>query len=99
VIELGGNITLNGFQDRDYAELIVVKKIVGRYARQITDTHPTFERLKVCLNVLPHADGSTKHTVQVSCVLKGTPIDAEASDRNLFIALDSGLKELVERLA
>ena len=31
-MELGGNIVLTGFSDRDFTEMIVVKKIVGQYA-------------------------------------------------------------------
>ena len=37
MIELGGNIVLNGFRDLEPPELVVVKKIVGTYARKFAD--------------------------------------------------------------
>lgn len=96
MIELGGNITLTGFQDRDYAELIVVKKIVGRYARQISDQHAAFEQLAVTLERTPQTDDAFE--MRASTVIKGNRVEAGSSEANLFIALDAALKELVGRL-
>ena len=46
-MQLGGNIQLVGFHDLDKSELIVVKKMVGQYARKFTDGIPGFSRLAV----------------------------------------------------
>jgi len=94
MIELGGNITLTGFQDRDYAELIVIKKIVGRYARQISDLHPGFERLVITLKPVQKTDSGSKFEIQARCALKGQQHAADVTERNLFIALDGALKRL-----
>jgi len=95
LIELGGNITLTGFQDRDYAELIVVKKIVGRYARQISDQHPGFESLAVTLKPV-HQNAFELHG---RCRVAGKSVEAEATERNLFVTLDLVLKRLAAQCA
>jgi len=92
MIQLGGNITLDGFQRRDYAELIVIKKIVGRYARQLSDSHAGFESLSIALT----SDEPVEITT--SATIKGKKTDAKAEDQNLFIALDAALKKLTTTL-
>ena len=94
MIELGGNITLDGFTGRDYAELIVVKKIVGRYARQMSDNHRDFDGLTVALQSATPG----KYAMSASCVMKGKEFSSEASAQNLFIALDAALKSLSKNL-
>ena len=89
MIELGGNITLDGFADRDYSELIVVKKIVGRYARQLSDAHKGFESLKVTLSVDAGA-----HTLLAECKVGGASKSFTGTAPNLFVALDTALKGL-----
>ncbi len=90
MIELGGNITLAGFTGRDYAELIIVKKIVGRYARQLSDAQHGFERLLITLKQALPGD----FQLEASCTINGTSFSATGSAQNLFVALDSTLKEL-----
>lgn len=94
MIELGGNITLTGFQDRDYAELIVVKKIVGRYARQISDKYEDLKQLAVTLKPV-HSQG---YEFQVRCLLGKKEVLATAIERNLFVALDLALKRVIEKI-
>lgn len=94
MIELGGNITLTGFQERDYAELIVIKKIVGRYARQISDYQPGFERLLITLKPVQRTNSGNKFEIEAHCVLKGEQHAANATEQNLFVALDGALKQL-----
>jgi ribosome-associated translation inhibitor RaiA len=93
MIELGGNITLHGFKDRDYAELIVVKKIVGRYARQISDQHQGMEALSVTLKA-----EKSGYTVEASCKAKGVEVHSADTQPNLFVALDGALKKVVQQL-
>jgi hypothetical protein len=95
MIELGGNITLTGFQERDYAELIVVKKIVGRYARQISDTHDAFEHLGVTFKGKNVTGGFDMH---VLAALNGDQFESSVSEKNLFVALDTALKQTVSKI-
>lgn len=94
MIELGGNITLSGFQDREFAELIVIKKIVGQYARKLHDTVPGFQSLSVNLNVLGHQ----QHEISIKAMVDGAPYNSAVTERNLFVALDSALKKIVEQI-
>lgn len=90
MIQLGGNITLEGFQERDYAELIIVKKIVGRYARELSDTQTTFQGLTVGL-----AQGGDGFTISAAILLGKERKEEIATASNLFVALDTALKGLL----
>lgn len=97
MIELGGNIVLKGFKERDYAELIVVKKLVGRYARQLTDHGKEIETLEVSLRV--HEKGAgTLFEIDAHLSANEGSYATSASDRNLFVCLDMALKKLTSQL-
>ncbi len=87
-IELGGNITLVGFSNREFTELVVVKKIVGQYARRCSDRLAGFESLKVALKDEGHG------TLEVTVHLRANGHDAigNGTSHNLFVALDEALK-------
>ena len=93
MIELGGYITLHGFKDRDYAELIVVKKIVGRYARQISDGHGGMDGLSITLK-----PESGSYTVEAICRIKEQETTSSDTQSNLFVALDGALKKIIQQL-
>ena len=84
-ITLGGGIELNGFKDIEPGMFIVIKKIVGSYTRTLSDKHKDFEKL--ILN-----KGSKE--IKAELKLKEKSFDASSKIDNLFIALDSVLKEL-----
>ncbi|RME31180.1 hypothetical protein D6789_03545 [Candidatus Woesearchaeota archaeon] len=97
MIELGGNIVLKGFKERDYAELIVVKKLVGRYARQLTDHGKEIKTLEVSLR--SHEKGaSSLFEIDAHISVGEGSFAASATDRNLFVCLDSALKKLTAQL-
>lgn len=84
-ITLGGGIELTGFKDIDAGMFIVIKKIVGSYTRTFSDNHKDFEKLSLII------DGKE---MKAELKLKKKSFDAKAKADNLFIALDSVLKEL-----
>ncbi len=90
-MELGGNIVLKGFGERDYAELIVVKKIVGRYARELVERGKEFSLLELVLH-----EGSP-FRMDARLIVTET-FSAEAADQNLFVCLDAALKKLSAQL-
>ena len=94
MMELGGNITLVGFKERDFAEIIVVKKLVGQYARRFHDNISGFEHLTVSLKTV----GTNKLELHAKCEVSGTAHNAEVTDRNLFVALDSVLKKVLAQI-
>ncbi|MFH1505439.1 MAG: hypothetical protein ABIE94_00405 [archaeon] len=97
-IELGGNIVLVGFKPLDYAEMIVIKKIVGNYARRFSDTHEGFEQLSLTLKEVHKTPKNQKYELHAKVMKEGKPFVSEVTDRNLFVALDSALKKVNEEL-
>lgn len=88
IIQLGGNIELVGFSILDPASLIVLKKIVGNYARTFSNKTPV-EKLSLSLN---KNDASVFLTAVLATTDKS--MTSEVSHKNLFIALDTALKKL-----
>jgi hypothetical protein len=87
VIELGGGIELRGFDNIDGGELVVVKKIVGQYARELNDNVDAYEALLV------ERSGEDEETVRAT--VNGSTT-CSASHANLFIALDTALQSVVD---
>jgi len=95
LIELGGNITLSGFSDLDHMELTVAKKIIGRYAREMSDDNADFENLIVTLKDVHKTATNQKYEIHGKLMLGGKPLTSEVTDRNLFVALDSSMKKII----
>lgn len=98
VIELGGNITLVGFKDLGYAELVVVKKVIGNYARKISDRHP-FDSLKLAVKPIHKTTNEiTKFELKIELAADGKHYHSEIVEHNIFIGLDKILKKIVTQL-
>ncbi len=87
-MELGGNIELINFDDIEPGKLVVVKKIVGNFTKKITDSGKAFERLVIDLI------DKEKNIVKGTLVVEGKEKTEEASDNNLFFALNNLLSKL-----
>jgi hypothetical protein len=85
MIQLGGNIELEGFEGVEPGKLVVIKKIVGSYTRKISDSTPGFEKITLYL------DQGTDTKVSVIVMVGGNETKHEESDKNLFFALDKAL--------
>ena len=95
-IELGGHITLVGFKELESGELIVVKKIVGSYARKMADSSQNFENLTVTLKTVHGTPRSEKYELHARLLDNGHLYTGETVDRNLFVALDNCLRRVIE---
>lgn len=94
MIELGGNITLVGFKEQGYAEMVVIKKLVGNYARKLSDGKPVNE-LRLTLKPIHHTDeNSSKFELKAKLDIDGKVYNSEVVEYNLFIGIDSILKKL-----
>lgn len=93
MIELGGNIVLAGFRERDPAELVVVKKLVGTYARRISEQTGVLDRLTVTMKPVHKQGDSEKFELHVKVEAGNRSESLETTDHNLFVALDSVLKK------
>lgn len=99
MLELGGNIKLVGFSDVDPAKLVVVKKLVGNYARKLSDHVSAFQELSVSLKEIHASEvssSSKKYELSGKVIFTGrTPITSEVVDYNLFFGLDKTLSKLL----
>jgi hypothetical protein len=93
-MELGGNIVLSGFREIPRAEFLVIKKIVGSYARKFSDHLEDYKSLSLYLKPVHRTEGSEKYEVHGKLLHKGDVNNIEVVDRNLFVAVDSVLKKL-----
>lgn len=89
---LGGNIELSGFKELDGGSMIVLKKIIGNYARKFSDQHGS-EKL-----TLQIARSNDAYSLTGSILIKGQTVSAEHSDTNLFYLVDTVLKKLENQL-
>ena len=92
-IKLGGNIELTGFSELDGGSMIILKKIVGSYARKFSDTLKDFEKLALELN-----QQGNELEINAKLIVGGKETSANAKGKNLFVALDSVLKELEKNI-
>jgi len=94
LIELGGKIQLSGFKDLDRSSMVILKKIVGNYARKFSGTCRNFEALQLHLKAIH----GSKFELHGKVIDNGTPHSSEVTDRNLFFVLDKTLKKLENSL-
>lgn len=84
-MELGGNIELEGFAEDDSGHLVIIKKIVGNFAKGLSESED-FDRLVIAAQ----GDGS----ISGKLVRNGRETTARSDEDNLYFALDDVLKQL-----
>jgi ribosome-associated translation inhibitor RaiA len=95
VLQLGGNIELSGFSSLEGGAMIVLKKIVGNYARKISDQSSNFERLSIHMKTV-HDNQFEMHAKVVN---NGKAINSSVTERNIFVAVDSALKKIMNEMS
>jgi len=93
-VELGGNIKLSGLKDLDRSEVIVIKKIVGTFARRFSEICDEFEELNINFKKFRKKEKSEMFELKAHVRDKGKQYDSKESGRNLFFVLDEALKKL-----
>jgi len=91
MIELGGNIKLKGFNDLDPATIIVVKKIVGNYTKQLTEKNPDFSELFLDLS-----KNEKNFNLNVNFSKKSGNLESDAEGPNLFFVISAALEGLTK---
>ncbi len=82
---LGGGIELIGFMVVDLPSMVIVKKMVGNYARKFADENEKFEKL-----VLTAEKEGKKIIAELT--IGGKTKKSDVEENNVFIALDKALK-------
>ena len=88
-VTLGSSIELSGFKDVDGATMIVVKKMVGSYVKNISEKAKKFKKINISLDTKDDSNFQLK----VTLVDGSKEIHAEDSSNNLFFGLDKVLKK------
>lgn len=85
---LGGNIELHGFHALDGGTMIVLKKIIGNYARRFSDQYGSE---KLTLRITP---GAGLFALNGTVRWKGNDVIVNHTDKNVFFLVDAVLKKL-----
>lgn len=85
-MELGGNIILNGFENLPSGELVIVKKIVGQFAKQLSENVNGFEGIEV-----EHTNFNNSTEIKTKLKISGEVKESSAKDKNIFIALSKSI--------
>ena len=97
-IKLGGNIQLTGFRAIDGSSMVVLKKIIGNYAKRISELTKRLEVLHVTLKSVHEREKSEKYEVHAKIIDDGKVYASEVTDRNLFVAVDIVLRKIVNEI-
>ena len=93
-IELGGNIKLTGFSDMDKGQMVVLKKIIGNYARRFSDRSETFGGLSITIKAVNETEAGAVYEICATLMDGEKQKDADCKETNIFIAVDSVLKKI-----
>ena len=99
VLSLGGNIELSGFRQVDRGAMVIVKKMVGSYAKTFSEKCKGFEKLAVYVKGIHEVEDTKKYELHATLFDSGKRHTAEKTDKNLFFALDSVMKKLEKMIA
>lgn len=94
-LELGGNIRLTGFRDFDPGSMVVVKKVIGNYARKFSNK---VEVQKLQITVKPVHGKDSLYEVHGKILTNQREYNAEITDHNLFFVLGKVMKKLEQQL-
>ncbi len=89
MIELGGNIRLEGFEDAEKGSLVIIKKIVGNYVRNMQQKHK-FKSLELMMK--------NKVNFSAKLELENKKIESKIENKNVFFGLNGVLKDVSEQL-
>ena len=98
ILQLGGSIELSGFNNIDGGKMIVLKKIIGNYARKIGDKTNKFEKLSINMKEVHSTEKNKIFETHAKVLDNGKAITSSVTDRNLFIAVDAALKHIDKQI-
>lgn len=91
---LGGNIELSGFSSFDRDTMIILKKVIGNYARQFSENCKDFQKLSLKTKLVHVKEKSEKYELHGMVIDGGKNYTCEITDRNLFFAVDKVFKKI-----
>ena len=99
IMQLGGSIELSGFRGIDGSSMVVLKKIVGNYAKRMSEIAEKFEKLSIIMKPVHETEKSELYEIHAKLLNNGKLVVSEVTERNLFVAVDSALKKIISELS
>lgn len=91
-IKLGNQIEIVGFNEVSRMEMEVLKKMIGNYAKVMSEKNTNFINLKITM-------AKEQENFNFIADMKADKdFNAEESGNNMFFTLDKTLKKIVEQL-
>lgn len=84
MIKLGGNIKLDGFDNIEHAKLVVIKKMVGTFVKELEPGNS----VSLSLNL------NGNFNVNAELVMNNITKTSSKTEKNLFFAVNEALKDL-----
>lgn len=91
-MELGGNIVLSGFKEVDRPTMVIVKKIVGNFVKQVSQANG-FNKLEVTLKTVRERETSRMYEFHSRLTIDNKDSFGNYTDRNILVGLDRVLKK------
>lgn len=95
VLQLGGNIELSGFYSLEGGAMVILKKIVGNYAKRMSSKAKNFEKLSLNMKTVH----DNQYELHAKMINSGKATTSSVTDRNLFVAVDSALKKIMNEIS
>ena len=95
ILQFGGNIELSGFSNLEPGVMTILKKIVGNYARRMSDKCKNFEKLNLTMKIVHAKEKSEKYELHAKVLDNGKPHNSSSVDRNFFVAVYGSLKAIM----
>lgn len=90
MIQLGDKIELKEFNELEHGELVVLKKMIGNHANKFHE----FQKLILHLKEVHKKEKSQKYQINAVLTRNGKLFEAEATNYNLFFAINDVLENL-----
>lgn len=100
VLELGNFIKLSGFKEIDRNSMVIVKKMLGNFLREMMQKDS--EEALITLNlksVHKTEEQAKKYELKINLEKSGKVYHAELVDNNIFVGISDLLKKISQQLS
>lgn len=95
IVKLGGNIELSGFSGIDGGTMIILKKIIGNHVKKMSNQVKNLEKISMTMKLVH----DNQFELKAMLLDNGKPINSSATERNIFVAVDSALKKIMSEIS
>ena len=99
ILELGNFIKLSGFKEVDRNSMVIVKKMLGNFLREMMQKET--EEISITLNlknIHKTEEQAKKHELKLNLEKSGKIYHAELVDNNIFVGISELLKKITQQM-